>query len=193
MAICIIPARGGSRRIPHKNIKPFHGLPIIAYSINAARDSGLFEKIIVSTDSEVIEQVALTAGARVWRRKAKYGKDEVGTQEVVKECLDGMGVHRCEVVCCLYATAPLLSRRDLKKGHDALLKGSIDGYVLSVGYPPLQDAGQFYWGYANAFMNEIPLIGSSTRLVLVDPSRVCDINTMEDWNQALKMYGELNK
>ena len=190
MAICIIPARGGSRRIPHKNIKPFHGIPIIAYSINAARESGLFSKIIVSTDSDAIEQVALSAGARVWRRKAKYGKDEVGTQEVVKECVDGMGVPHMEDVCCLYATAPLLSVKDLIKGYQLLTNyGAL--YAMSVGYPPLQDAGQFYWGKAISFVVRRPLIGEHTRMVLVDPSRLCDINTMGDWNQALKMYEEL--
>ena len=192
MTICIIPARGGSRRIPHKNIKEFHGKPIIEYSIEVAINSGLFDKVIVSTDSVDIAVVAADVGATVWWRDPAYGNDEIGTQEVVKECLDGMRVTDDELVCCLYATAPLLSLYDLRVGYHAALYGG-NSYAFSVGYPPLQDAGQFYWGFARSFKHEIPLIGGRTHLVPIDASRVCDINTMDDWNRALKMYEELNK
>lgn len=68
--------------------------------------------------------------------------------------------------------------------------GSVD-YVMSVGYPPLQDAGQFYWGMAYSFMEDIALISKYTRLVCVDSCRVCDINTRDDWSRAYKMYEEL--
>lgn len=190
MTICIIPARGGSRRIPGKNIKSFHGKPIICYSIEAALNSGLFDRVIVSTDSPEIERIAASAGAGVWRRGMYYGGDHVGTQEVVKECLDGLCIPVGEMVCCLYATAPMVNIEDLAIGC-AMAFDSNGSYSMSVGYPPLQDAGQFYWGRAREFREGYPLINNRTRVVAVDPRRVCDINTLKDWNRALKMYEAL--
>lgn len=190
--ICVIPARGGSQRIPRKNIMPFHGKPIIAHSIAKAQDSGLFDRVIVSTDDDEIARVAEQYGAEVWMRSDEfYGRDSTGTQEVVKECLDGIGACARDVVCCIYATAPLMSIKDLCEGYMILTDlGSVD-YVMSVGYPPLQDAGQFYWGMAYSFMEDIALISKYTRLVCVDSCRVCDINTRDDWSRAYKMYEEL--
>ena len=191
--VAIIPARGGSQRIPGKNIKVFHGKPIILYSIETAKQSKLFDRIIVTTDDDEISNVALNAGASVWRRKAKYARDEVGTQEVVAECLKGMGIADDTEVCCIYATAPLMDVDDLLWGYSLLNGGFDHGYVFSVGYPPLQDAGQFYWGMAGMFKADVPLIGPNTKMVHVDPKRVCDINTPEDWIRALLMYEELRK
>lgn len=146
MNICIIPAREGSQRIPHKNIKPFFGKPIIAYSIEAAWQSGLFDRVVVSTDGEDIKQIALHYGAEVWMRDPRFGADDVGTQDVVKECLKGMQTKYDSMVCCLYATAPLLNLFDLRHGFYVACGKSAYTYVMSVGYPNLHDAGQFYWG-----------------------------------------------
>jgi N-acylneuraminate cytidylyltransferase len=191
MNICIIPARGGSRRIPHKNRKLFHGRPIIAYSIEKAREVGLFERIIVSTDSDDIAEVASLYGAEVWRRDPAFGHNDVGTQAVVKECIIGIGgIASYDCVCCIYATAPLMDIKDLRAGYQLLNHAHAD-YVFSVGDSPLQDAGQFYWGAAYHFMKGTPLISEYTRMVVIDPSRVCDINTMKDWKRALKMYEDL--
>ena len=192
--ICVIPARGGSQRIPRKNVKHFHGKPIIAYSIEKAYESGLFDRIIVTTDCREIEDIADNFGAEVWWRSDEfYGRDSTGTQEVVKECLDGIGADPYDSVCCIYATAPLMSVKDLCQGHIILdgWRGDCVNYVMSVGYPPLSDAGQFYWGMAFSFMDNIPLISPRTRMICVDESRVCDINTEEDWVRAVKMYKEL--
>lgn len=193
--IAIIPARGGSKRIPHKNISRFHGKPIIAYSIEKAFDSGLFDRIIVSTDDVEIGQVAAKCGAVVWMRDPAYGKDDIGTQEVMMECLMGIGANWYDSACCIYATAPLMSVDDLAEGYRILngWHGDYVTYVMSAGYPPLQDAAQFYWGLAGSFMDGEPLIGLRTRLICVDASRVCDINTPEDWDHAYKMYEDLNK
>ena len=191
--ICIIPARGGSTRIPRKNIKLFHGQPIIGHSIEKAQQSELFDRIIVSTDDGEIAEVAKMYEAEVWHRDPAFGANEVGTQDVVAECVDGVGIQipPTDVVCCLYATVPLMSVHDLTLGY-YLLSSMGTAFVLSVGYPPLQDAGQFYWGMARDF-GRVPLIGPRTKMVHVDETRVCDINTPEDWARAEQMYLGLEK
>ena len=191
--ICIIPARGGSQRIPKKNIKLFHGKPILKYSIEAAKESQLFDRIYVSTDDEVIGDIAMDAGARMWKRKPSFAADCVGTQEVVQECVNGIRLMDSDVVCCLYATAPLMAVSDLADGYVLLNNGFNIDYVMSVGYPPLQDAAQFYWGMARCFKAGTPLISTRTRMIHVMENRVCDINTPEDWARAEKMYLELKK
>lgn len=193
MNIAIIPARGGSQRIPLKNIKVFHGKPIIAYSIEKAKESGLFDRIIVSTDNSSIAAFAEYYGAEVHNRDPAYALDSVGTQEVVGNCFSHMCTDVNDTVCCIYATVPLMSVKDLRDGHALFNKsgvGIID-YVMSAGYPPLADAAQFYWGRAWEFVRNAPLISPRTRLIHVDPKRVCDINTPEDWRRALKMYEDL--
>lgn len=191
--IAIIPARGGSRRIPNKNVKMFHGKPIMNYSIEAAQRSGLFDRVVVSTDYDSIAVLAEHAGAEVWMRDPAYGKNSVGTQEVVAECLKGIGADDYDTVCCIYATSPLMDIRDLSRAYLMFTGwdgGGID-YIMSVGYPPLQDAAQFYMGLAFSFMRGIPLVGERTRMIHIDTDRICDINTMEDWDKALKMYEAL--
>lgn len=191
MRIAIIPARGGSTRIPGKNIKDFHGQPIISYSIEKAFASGLFDRVIVSTDSPEIESVAIQWGAEVWRRSPEFGDNEVGTQAVVRECLMGIGHKFYDTICCIYATSPLMDVRDLTLGAAMLAQETDTTFVFSVGYPPLQDAGQFYWGRCMDFITSKPLVGRYTRLVHVAADRVCDINTPEDWARAEIMYTAL--
>lgn len=190
--ICIIPARGGSTRIPNKNIKDFHGKPIIAYSIKTAKKSKLFDSIIVSTDSDEIAEVAIRYGADILKRPAEFCSNEVGTQEVMKSVLKMMDTAINDIACCIYATAPLMSVKHLKRGHQALITQMFT-YTMSVNKEPLFDAGQFYWGWTKAFLDEIPLIGTGTALISIPKKRVCDINTMEDFERAKAMYLELNK
>lgn len=190
--ICIIPARGGSTRVPGKNIREFHGKPIIAYSIETAQKSGLFDRIIVSTETPIISAVAHHYGAEVWRRDPRCAANEVGTQEVVRECLLGIGAKDSDMVCCIYATAPLMWGYDLAAGHDVLAFSPGITYAFSVGDKPLADAGQFYWGRAEAFILDLPLVHVDSRMIYVDDRRVCDINTEEDWDRALQMYEDLH-
>lgn len=192
--ICIIPARGGSVRIPRKNIKEFHGKPIIAYSIEKALASGLFSRVIVSTDDkEIANYCVVNHGVEVYMRPFNECEGDKGTQEVVAQCLKGIKADDYDHVCCLYATAPLMDINDLMKGYVLLASwtGDFVEYVMSVGYPPLQDAAQFYWGLAFSFRGDSPLITKHTRLVHVDANRVCDINTMKDWRRAEIMYERL--
>lgn len=192
-AICVIPARGGSRRIPGKNKKLFHGKPIILYSIEAAQQSGLFSRIIVSTDDLDIVEIATRAGCEIHYRDEETARDEVGTQEVMKRVLlDMVKIEdRGGVACCIYPTAPLISDSDLMCGKYAIEDGK--RYAFSVGTDPLCDAGQFYWGRFVAFISGQSLIGPNTEMIPVSKTRVCDINTPEDWDRALRMYEELHK
>ena len=118
-AVAIIPARGGSKRIPKKNIKEFHGLPLIAYSIKVAIESNLFEKVIVTTDDEEIANIAKSYGAVVpFLRPKELSDDFTGTGAVVNhaiEYLENQG-ESYTFVCTIYATAPFLQTKYLVEG-----------------------------------------------------------------------------
>lgn len=122
-AMAVIPARGGSKRIPGKNIKLFAGKPIIAYSIEAASVSGLFDRIIVSTDSEEIAAVARRYGGETpFMRPAELADDHAGTDAVFLHALEWIAERGAppEHACCLCATAPLIDAADLRRGLDLL-------------------------------------------------------------------------
>lgn len=135
--ICIIPARGGSKRIPRKNIKLFLGKPIIAYSIEAALESGLFERVIVSTEDKEIGNIAEAYGAEVpFYRSEANANDFATTMDVLQE------VHRevggdFEVANCLYPTAPFVTTSLLREALALLLKTDVDAVfpVLKYGHP----------------------------------------------------------
>lgn len=134
MNVAIIPARGGSKRIPLKNIKAFHGKPMIAYSIETAIESGCFDKVIVSTDDAQIAEVAREYGAEVpFVRPAEISDDYATTMDVMHHaitwCLEqGLSVDN---VCCLYATAPFLLADDIIQGKTTLLSDNAIEFVFS--------------------------------------------------------------
>ncbi len=116
--LCIIPARGGSKRIPRKNIKPFMGKPIIAYSIEAALNSGIFEEVMVSTDDVEIAEVARQYGASVpFLRSAETSNDYATTVDVLLEVVNKYKEQgkSFDVICCLYSTAPFVTSERLKE------------------------------------------------------------------------------
>jgi len=121
--VAVIPARGGSKRISRKNIRSFCGQPLVAYAIRAARDSGLFERVIVSTDDEEIASVARGCGGETpFVRPAELADDHTGTDAVVRHCLlwlAGQG-QPAEYACCIYA-APFVRVEDLREGYRRLL------------------------------------------------------------------------
>ena len=121
--LCIIPARGGSKRIPRKNVKPFLGKPMLSYSIAAALKSGLFEEVMVSTDDEEIASVARQYGACVpFMRSAEAASDYATTADVLREVLGKykeMG-KEFDNFCCFYATAPLVQSKDLVAAFERL-------------------------------------------------------------------------
>ena len=134
MRIAVIPARGGSKRIPRKNIKDFCGKPMIAWSIEAALQSGCFDEVVVSTDDQEIAQTAKTFGASVpFMRPAELADDFTGTGPVVVHAIEHFQSEKetCHEVCCVYATAPFLRASDLRQGLQVLQERGRD-FVFSV-------------------------------------------------------------
>ncbi|UFQ01806.1 pseudaminic acid cytidylyltransferase [Pseudomonas fitomaticsae] len=135
--VAIIPARGGSKRIPRKNLKPFDGVPMIVRSIRTALDSGLFEQVVVSTDDAEIADVARANGAHVpFMRPAELADDFTGTAAVIVHALQQLPAF--DYACCVYATAPLLQARFLHQGFELLEQHPDKSFAFSVtdfGFP----------------------------------------------------------
>lgn len=124
MRIAIIPARGGSKRIPRKNIKPFCGKPIIAYSIEAAQQSGLFERIVVTTDDEEIADVAQLYGAEIpFIRPKELSDDHTATIPVIAHAIQTLQEQGnvIDAACCIYATAPFVRAEDIRAAYNSLM------------------------------------------------------------------------
>ena len=223
MNLCVIPARGGSKRIPGKNIRDFAGRPIIAYSIEAARASGLFDQVIVSTDDEKIAEVARQHGAQTpFTRPSELSDDHTGTADVIKHAISWYREQgkQYDYVCCIYATAPFVQVDYLQQAYRQLLDSG-RSFVFSVtGYDfPVQralyldnqhgidavwpenifrrsqdlpemyhDAGQFYWGRSQAFVDGEVLYSAASAGVVLPRYLVQDIDTPEDWRRAELMY-----
>ena len=219
MKIAIIPARGGSKRIPRKNIKSFCGQPMLAWSIDAARLSGCFDRILVSTDDNEIAQIARSHGAEVpFMRPAALSDDYTGTTPVIAHAIDWVNQHigSASHACCIYATAPFVQADDLCRAYTQLEQSGAD-YVFSVtSYAfPIQrairitnqqrvemfnpehfntrsqdlaeafhDAGQFYWGCADAWLANRPIFSPAAAPLILPRHRVQDIDTLEDWVRA---------
>lgn len=229
MKIAIIPARGGSKRIPKKNIKLFRGRPMLNYPVEAAVASGLFDHIYVSTDCNEIKDIALSLGCEVpFVRPPELSDDYVGTGPVVKHAIQWVkqNIGEPEYVCCLYPTTPFITPELLKNGYDLLKQQREKSFAFSVGryafpvkrsltfdennnirmlFPECQvsrsqdlsdvfhDAGQFYWGRTNAFLNDTNTFGPDSIPVFLPRHRVMDIDDEEDWLEAEFMYDLLLK
>lgn len=144
MKLAVIPARGGSKRIPRKNIKPFHGKPMIAYAITAALTSKIFDKVVVSTDDEEIAQIAITYGAEVpFMRPADLADDHTPTVPVVAHAIancQSMGWDVSEV-CCIYPGVPFVSTGDIVQALEQLLRLRAHYAFPVTGFPsPIQRA-----------------------------------------------------
>ena len=139
--LCIIPARGGSKRIPRKNIKPFMGKPIIAYSIEAALNSGVFDEVMVSTDDEEIANVARQYGASLpFLRSAETSNDYSTTVDVLLEVVDKYKDQGkvFDTICCLYSTAPFVTSERLKEASSQISE-TVDACFTIVQYSyPIQ-------------------------------------------------------
>lgn len=141
--LAIIPARGGSKRIPHKNIKPFLGRPIIAYSIEAALGTGLFEEVMVSTDDVEIAEIARQEGASVpFLRSTENANDYATLADVLVEVVNaykGRG-YEFDLISCLLPTAPLISSEDVRSAYDQLVMSTFDSIcpVVAFSYPILR-------------------------------------------------------
>lgn len=232
MKAAVIPARGGSKRIPKKNIKLFCGKPMIAWSIEAALDSGCFDRIIVSTDDHEIAEVAERYGAEVpFIRPKELADDFTGTIPVTKhaiEWLEAQGQVFSEIMC-IYPTAPLVIPKIIIEAYEQFKKSQANYCFTATNYAaPIQrafkltqnkraemfypdlfnersqdleeayhDAGQFYWGKAEAFKRLEPVFSEDASPYLLPRYLVQDIDTSDDWilaellYQALKANGNL--
>lgn len=167
--ICIIPARGGSKRIPRKNIRPFAGRPIISYSIKAALNSGIFEEVMVSTDDHEIAEIAKSFGASIPSlRSAKNSNDYATLGDVVEEVLTDYNKNNrsFEMVGCLLPTAPFVDESKIIEAHQKLIKEELDSvfFVQKFNYPiwrslKLNDQGrlEMNWPeYLNTRSQDLP-------------------------------------
>ncbi len=227
MRLAVIPARGGSKRIPRKNIKLFGGKPMIAWSITAALESGCFDHVVVSTDDDEIAEVAKYYGAEVpFIRPPELSDDHTGTIPVIRHAIEWHDEQKRmpTQVCCIYATAPFIRSIDICRGLEVLSSVGSD-YAFSVtSYPfPIQrairvtpqgrvemfnpelfntrsqdieeayhDAGQFYWGRADAWLTGKVIFGPHAAAVLLPRYRVQDIDTTEDWQVAEYLFRIVN-
>lgn len=224
MVVALIPARGGSKRIPKKNIKPFAGKPIIEYSIAAARACGVFDRVIVSTDSDEIASVARLAGAEVpFFRPEAISDDFATTADVVEHgirWLEEKENASLSHLCCIYPTAPFVRVQDLKHGYELLTERKAPAVVpvstfeypifralkvngtggLEMIWPEHEaarsndlpaayhDAGQFYWLDVAAFKKTRRVWMPGTLPLVLPRHLVQDIDTLEDWEWAEKLY-----
>ena len=144
MKVAVIPARGGSKRIPRKNIKEFCGKPMIAYSIEAALQSDCFDKIIVSTDDLEIAKVAERYGAEVpFMRPSELSNDYSGTIPVIGHAIEWLKEQEFDpkLVCCLYATAPFVTAEYLQQGLDQIVElGAAYAFTVTSYAFPIQRA-----------------------------------------------------
>ena len=228
MRLAIIPARGGSKRIPRKNIKEFCGKPMIAYSIEAAKKSGCFDKIIVSTDDEEIAALARTLGAEVpFMRPKELSDDHTATIPVIAHAIRETchkELSQLEAICCIYATAPFVQAMYIKEAYEKLKLTKASYAFSATSFPfPIQrairltkedrvemfspenfntrsqdleeayhDAGQFYWGTPEAWLEGKIIFAPHSTAVLLPRHLVQDIDTPEDWVRAEFMFRALS-
>jgi N-acylneuraminate cytidylyltransferase len=191
--IALIPARGGSKRIPGKNRKHFHGKPIIEYSILAAQQTGIFDHIYVSTDDRDTQLIAEGCGAKLTYRPPWLADDMSGTEDVMEEFIKRTNVKDDVMMCCIYATAPTMTAKDLVCACQMMVVNEAD-MAYSVDHMGV-DAAQFYFAYPNTFKNfrvhdpgprRIP--GLVIKYVV---ENAIDINTPEDWEDAVRIYADV--
>ena len=221
MNLAIIPARQGSKRLPKKNIKLFFKKPIISYSIDSAKKTKLFDKIIVSTDSKYIKKIAEDFGVEVpFLRPKKYSGDFTHFNESVIHAIKWFKEKKIFIdnVCCIYPSSPLLNYSDIIKGFKILKKTkSFVFSACSFRSPPqrgfffqskklkllnrsnynkrsqnlkkiFHDAGQFYWAKSNTWLKEKKIFNKNSNIVEIDYLNFMDINYIEDFNLAKKLF-----
>ena len=216
---CVIPARGGSKRIPRKNIKLFHGKPLIAWSIEAAKTSGLFEDVYVSTDDDEIADIAEIYGAKIpFLRPASISNDFAVDKEVRDHFIGWMkrSMIQADTLCYLYPTAPFIQRKTLVECQKLLIdtNAACAHTVTKYAYPVLRslkkdDNGflSFMWDeYSRSRSQDLPELlhdagqcyfydlrkygNDETRVGYEIPRLYCqDIDTIEDFEIAEKLFG----
>ncbi len=223
VTMAVIPARGGSKRIPRKNIRPFCGVPLLARTIELLKLTQLFQRMIVSTDDEEVAAVAMQAGAEVpFRRPEDLSGDRVATAPVVEHSIRAMSDAGFQpaFVCCVYPAAVMARAEDLAAAYTLLRDSSCDYVFSGTAFqssiqralrvdaagrvamfwpqyertptqelePAFHDAGQFYWGRRDAWLEQRAIFAANSRMIVIPHYRVQDIDTLEDWTRAEMIY-----
>jgi pseudaminic acid cytidylyltransferase len=222
-AIAIIPARGGSKRLPRKNIKPFCGVPLLARAVQLLYRTNCFSRIVVSTDDDEIANVARSAGAEVpFMRRPDLADDHAGTMSVICDAIAILTKEgeAASLICCAYPAAVLATDAAFRDCAALAATGAYD-YVFPVApyrypiqralrlqandtcemlwpenfsrrsqdlEPVFHDAGQFYFGLRQAWLEERPIFGPRSRAFPVPHTSVQDIDTPEDWERAEAIF-----
>lgn len=221
--VAIILARGGSKRLPRKNIREFHGKPILHYPIAAARAAGIFDEVVVSTDDPEITRIAIEGGVhQVIHRPAALANDTATTSAAMAHAVgflvsEGAAL---EHACCMYPCTPLVRPEDLRAGYNQIIQtGRCYVFpVVNFDFPPQRmlrmdpdgrvnavwpqfdnvrnqdlearwhDAGQWYWGSRDAWLNQIPIYGAWSGGMPMPRARAIDVDTEDDWRLAEALY-----
>lgn len=220
----ILPARGGSKRIPRKNVRPFLGVPIISRTVGCLLAADVFDHVIVSTDDEEVASIAAEAGAEVpFRRPDALADDHTGTDAVIRHAIGQLEAEwetTLGYVCAVYPTAVLSLPQDIAGALRELTEWDADFVFSATPYSyPIQralrrtpdgfcemlhpehlmtrsqdlentfhDAGQFYWGTRDAWMEGKAAFTAKSRLHLLPAERVQDIDTEDDWRRAEVLF-----
>lgn len=223
MRLAVIPARGGSKRIPRKNIRDFAGKPMIAYAIDAARNCPAIDRVIVSTDDPEIADIARRYGAETpFARPADLADDHTPTVPVIAHAVAACQALGWDVTyaCCIYPGVPLIDPGDIVAAFDLLESRDAQGFAFPVTpfpsaiqralridaagavspfnsdhvatrtqdlEPAFYDAGQFYWGSAQAWRDGLAIHANASVIVLPE-WRVVDIDTPDDWDRAERLF-----
>jgi pseudaminic acid cytidylyltransferase len=226
-ALAVIPARGGSKRIPRKNIRPFLGVPLLTRTVAILRQAAIFDRVVVSTDDDEIAAVARDAGAEVpFQRPPELANDFVATIPVIAHAvreMERLGA-RFDAICCVYPAAVLSLPADYREAERVLHESDTDYVFTATSFPfPIQravrrladggcemfwpqhretrsqdlepafhDAGQFYFGRRDAWLESLPLCSGRSRMLLLPRHRVQDVDTPEDWRHAEVLFEILN-
>ena len=216
--LAIIPARGGSKRLPRKNILPLNGVPLLSRVIRMVKKSGLFDEIIVSTEDQEISSLAKYEGAKIHIRP-KYLSTDHAT--VVETCLDVLLDNPTHLFCCIYATAALIKFSTLQKSYKKFYNDKSTNVLMGVSkynfhpvkainvnkkgyakslfkkfeniksqkFPVVRVSnGTFYWAQANKFIKEKTFYSKKLKLFDVKDEETCDLDTLEDYKRLIKKF-----
>ena len=213
--IAIIPARGGSKRLPRKNILHLNGIPLITRVIRTAKKSSVFDEIIVSTEDKEISKIAKKENITVHLRPAKLASDSA---TVAETCIDVLSLYKPNIFCCIYATAALISSKTIQNSSKIFLSDNnnvlmgVSKYnfhpvqalslskngrakmlfpkfekIKSQKYPITRVSnGTFYWARLKNFSKEKTFYSKKLRLFDVPENETCDINTLADYKALIE-------
>tara|TARA_B100000795_G_scaffold269771_2_gene260324 strand:+ start:832 stop:1518 length:687 start_codon:yes stop_codon:yes gene_type:complete len=217
-SIAIIPARGGSKRLPRKNIIPLDGIPLLTRVIKTIKDSLLFDEIIVSSEDKEILNIAKQEGIKAHNRPTKLATDSA---TVVETCLDVLAKNPADVFCCIYATAALIKLDTLQKSSIKFLSNNNINVLMGVSkynYHPVQalnlskdgsakmlfpefknlksqkypltrvSNGTFYWARSDKFIKEKTFYSRKLKTFDVPEVETCDVDTFEDYERLKKKF-----